>query len=285
GSLLSARAAYLNVAGSRSAPRAPRGSSPNATGARLRWTTAACSSGSPRGDRSGARPLSGRSGLGGGEARDELSDVIVRPPSDLERKRVTDAMRDPHLRERQLLATPRVARGDHAILVAPEDERRDLAQLRQWTVDPDPKLLAARQECSRLAPAPRLIGPDDRARRECARTRARAMTHEPCDEPLIVPSTAADEDAPGRRRGRSSPTRGELGSVARARASRRRFPEEPRHGELRRCPGGRAPRWGRVPRSSRGGGIARTGPLAPACLKNCNCRAPERSPIRGAEHR
>src|SRR5439155_916099 len=80
--------------------------------------------------------------------------------------------------ERQLLATPRVARGDHAILVAPEDERRDLAQLRQWTVDPDPKLLAARQECSRLAPAPRLIGPDDRARRECARTRARAMTHE-----------------------------------------------------------------------------------------------------------
>src|SRR5207247_10105790 len=106
GSLLSARAAYLNVAGSRSAPRAPRGASPNATGARLRWTTAACSSGSPRGDRSGARPLSGRSELGGGEARDELSHVIVRPPSDLEPKRVTDAMRHPTLRDPPPLAPP-----------------------------------------------------------------------------------------------------------------------------------------------------------------------------------
>src|SRR6184192_692768 len=200
GSWPSERARSRNAAGSPSVPRGPRGWSRSATGGRSPSTTAACSSGSTSGGRSEPSPRSGRAELGGGEPGDELGDVIVSPRRDLERKRMADAVRDPHLRERQLFAPPSVGRGDHPVLVAPQDERGDLAELGQPTVDPYAPLLATGEERTRLVPAPGLVGPDDRARGERARACPRPVPDKPRDESGVIATATPHEEAAYRRR-------------------------------------------------------------------------------------
>src|SRR5207247_2099446 len=94
----SARATSRSAAGLPSARPARHGSWPNAIGARSRLMTAACSSGSPRGGRSGTRaPGSGGALLGPGQRWNEACDVIIRPRRDRARagtQAVTDEPRD-----------------------------------------------------------------------------------------------------------------------------------------------------------------------------------------------
>src|SRR5207302_1127882 len=66
-------------------------------------------------------------------------------------------------------------------------------------VDADAELLAAWQERPRLAPAPRLIRPDDGAGRERARSCTDPVSDETCHEPYVAPPAAADEKLTDRR--------------------------------------------------------------------------------------
>src|SRR5713101_6821629 len=111
-----------------------------------------------------------------------------------------DPTNDVDLRERQLFAAPGVGCRDHPVLVTPQDQRGDRAELREGTVDADAELLPAGQERSRLTPAPRLVRPDDRARGERARACPESMTDEPRDESRVIPPTAPNEDPPDRGR-------------------------------------------------------------------------------------
>ena len=60
--------------------------------------------------------------------RVEPRDVLVGPARRFERKHVTDTTRDVDLGAlMEIATTDRVACADHAVLVSPEDERRDVA--------------------------------------------------------------------------------------------------------------------------------------------------------------
>src|SRR2546425_8380385 len=101
---------------------------------------------------------------------------------------------DPLLGERQPQAALRVRGGDHAILIAPQHERRDRAELIQATIDAEAELLASgKAQRPRFVPPPRLVGPHDGPRRERALASLRAVAHEPRHETRVAALAASDQ--------------------------------------------------------------------------------------------
>src|SRR5882672_4512665 len=96
----------------------------------------------------------------------------------------------------EVAATHRVTRADHAILVAPQHERRYVAQLTQTIPDRERGLLAARRDDHQHpAPQRRLIGPHDRARGQRALARLVPVADQHADERVVLTTQAADEEA------------------------------------------------------------------------------------------
>jgi hypothetical protein len=131
-----------------------------------------------------------------GQGARESRDVIVGPSGDLERERMADAGGDPDFRMGQLAKAPCVRDRDHAILISPEEQDRDRAEIAKATVDADAHLLSPRKERAHASPASRLIRPDHRSVRERASPRVAAVANKPPHEPLILAACAAHEEAP-----------------------------------------------------------------------------------------
>src|SRR2546425_7381562 len=124
---------------------------------------------------------------------------------------MADPVGDPYLGERQHQAALRVRGGDHAILIAPQHERRDRAELAQAAIDAEAELLAAgKDQRPRLVPPPRLVGPHDGPRRERALASLRAVAYEPRDETGVTAPAASDQGAAdeGGARHRARPEQG-----------------------------------------------------------------------------
>src|SRR2546427_12398035 len=105
------------------------------------------------------------------------------------------AARDVHQRVGIRPANERgVARGDHAILAAPEHERRDVAERADAVAQRERELLAARNgEEQEPAPDRRLIRPHDRAHRPYLRRALPVPPQHAVDEPDLLTAPAPDE--------------------------------------------------------------------------------------------